>query len=125
MIMVDSFSFTEKVDNNYELIVFEGSDWCSNCKKFERNILNDSLVINYLEKEKIEVLKIDFPQRKKLSKEQKNSNKKYAEKYNFKGLFPTIILSRTDTILYTEISSKNMNSLAFIKQLENIQLKLK
>lgn len=123
--MVDSFSFTEKVDNNYELIVFEGSDWCSNCKKFERNILNDSLVINYLEKEKIEVLKIDFPQRKKLSKEQKNSNKKYAEKYNFKGLFPTIILSRTDTILYTEISSKNMNSLAFIKQLENIQLKLK
>lgn len=123
--MIDSFSFTEKVDNNYELIVFEGSDWCSNCKKFERNILNDSLVINYLEKEKIEVLKIDFPQRKKLSKEQKNSNKKYAEKYNFKGLFPTIILSRTDTILYTEISSKNMNSLAFIKQLENIQLKLK
>lgn len=123
--MVDSFSFTEKVDSNYELIVFEGSDWCSNCKKFERNILNDSLVINYLEKEKIEVLKIDFPQRKKLSKEQKNSNKKYAEKYNFKGLFPTIILSRTDTILYTEISSKNMNSLAFIKQLENIQLKLK
>lgn len=123
--MIDSFSFTEKVDSNYELIVFEGSDWCSNCKKFERNILNDSLVINYLEKEKIEVLKIDFPQRKKLSKEQKNSNKKYAEKYNFKGLFPTIILSRTDTILYTEISSKNMNSLAFIKQLENIQLKLK
>lgn len=123
--VLSGFIPTQKTENKYTLVVFEGSDWCSNCRKFEHSILQDSLVLNYLKKVNIELLKVDFPQRKKLSKEQQKLNQQYAEKYAFKGLFPTIILSRTDTLFYKEINSKNMTPSIFISQLENTQLILK
>lgn len=112
------FSFT-KLDNSYTLIVFEGSDWCSVCRKFEKEILKDSTVIAYLQENNIKVKKIDFPQRKKMSKEQKETNKKYAEKYNFKGRFPTIVFTSSKKEKYYTLASPKIKPKDFIKWLES------
>ncbi len=108
-------------ESTLSLIVFEGSDWCSSCRKFEKNILNDVSVIKFLQEEGITITKIDFPQRKKLTKEQKKINRHYSERYQFEGVFPTIILSRTDTLLYHELQVPEMDPTQFIERLMKIQ----
>jgi len=111
-------------ENTFKLVVFEGSDWCSNCLKFEKNILQDPLVIDFLKEEKIQIIRVDFPQRKKISQEQEKINKQYADKYQFKGTFPTVILSRADTQLFNELSSSHLTPAEFITQVKRIQNKL-
>lgn len=71
--------------------------------------MNDTTFIEYLNDKNIKLIKIDFPQRKKLSKEQKLYNKQIAEKYNFEGVFPTIIISRSDTLFFDKIDFQNQS----------------
>jgi thiamine biosynthesis lipoprotein len=121
------FGFTDQIEisEKYDLIIFEGSDWCVNCIRLERNILSDTAFIKYLDHKKIRLLKIDFPQRKKLSREQKSYNEQIAGKYNFEGIFPTIIIARSDTLRFEKISYQNQSVqeiVAVISQkLEKIQ----
>lgn len=103
----------EKTD--FELIVFEGSDWCSNCRQFESAVLSDERFIEYLEKEHIKLTKVDFPQREKLSPEQQEINRKYAEKYQFAGVFPTIVLSRINNSSYINLNFRNQTIDQFIQ----------
>jgi thioredoxin-related protein len=105
------FAFTGRIEESkkYNLIVFEGSDWCANCIRFEKNILDDSTFIQYLIQNNIHLLKIDFPQRKKISQEQKLTSEQMATKYNFDGSFPTIILTRSDTLFYEKIQYQNQS----------------
>lgn len=79
------------------LVVFEGSDWCAECRQLERNVLSDSTFSSFLETEGIEIVRADFPQRKKLDKSQVRRNEALAEQFGFAGQFPTLILSATDT----------------------------
>lgn len=102
---------------DFELVVFEGSDWCSNCRRFETQVLSDNVFVEYLDKENIKLTKIDFPQRKKLTREQEKTNKQYAEKYKFTGVFPTIILSKTDTLSFKNLSYRNQTTDQFIQQI--------
>ena len=102
-------------ETDFELVVFEGSDWCSSCRQFENQILSDNAFREYLEQENIKLTKVDFPQRKKLSKEQEEINKKYARKYQFTGVFPTIVLSRTDTHAYKNLNFRNQTTDQFIQ----------
>lgn len=76
------------------LYIFTGSDWCADCRRLEKNVLNDTAFKTSMEINKIAVEIIDFPQRKKLSPETKKHNELIAEAYNFQGIFPTLILSR-------------------------------
>ena len=107
----------------YELVVFEGSDWCSSCRKFEKEILKDSAVISFLETNKIELVKVDFPQRKKLPEDEKIKNQELAEKYQFKGVFPSIILVTNDKFI--ELKSSNNNPEEFIEKLNAEMINLK
>lgn len=99
-----------KGNPEYKLIVFEGSDWCVNCIRFEKTILSDALFINYTNRNHIEIERIDFPQHKKLSKSQIEYNTSVAEKYAFEGLFPTIILAKTGVKRIIKIDYNNQNS---------------
>lgn len=102
---------------DFELIVFEGSDWCSNCRNLNKQVLSDEEFLKYLKKENIKLTKIDFPQRKKLTKEQEKINREYAQKYKFVGVFPTVILSRTDKQSYKNLSFTNQTADQFIQQI--------
>ena len=111
------FQVNHEKTPSFELIVFEGSDWCINCIKLEEKILSDSVFINFLEKENIKIIKIDFPQRIKETKEQKRINKSYAEKYEFTGVFPTVVISRTEPFSYKKLTYENSTISQFIEQI--------
>jgi thiol-disulfide isomerase/thioredoxin len=96
-------------EKKYRLIIFEGSDWCPNCIRLHRNIVMNPSFIQYLEQKNIELIKIDFPQRKKLSAEQKLFNEQTAKKYHFEGVFPTIVISRSDTLSFDKIYYPNQS----------------
>ncbi|TXN35503.1 thioredoxin fold domain-containing protein [Flagellimonas hymeniacidonis] len=92
-----SFNTKESVSTKYKLVFFEGSDWCVNCIRFDRNVLSDPYFKYFLEKQDIEIERIDFPQRKKQDEATKTYNASIAEKFNFQGVFPTIILVENTT----------------------------
>ncbi len=80
-------------DPAHTLIVFEGSDWCVYCDKFNKEVLSDKTFTDYLQQKGITMVKVDFPQRIKQSREEKERNRRIAEKYAFEGVFPTIVIS--------------------------------
>lgn len=79
-------------DSGFVLYVFTGSDWCANCRRFERKVLHDSGFITAMNGKKIRIEILDFPQRKKLSDETVAYNRAMSEKLGFKNVFPTIVL---------------------------------
>ena len=101
----------------YQLIVFEGSDWCSNCRRLEKEILAKDDFMQFLNQHNIEIQRIDFPQRKKLSEEEKKYNASMAEKYAFSGVYPTLFLSRADTFKYEKVAYINQSVDEFTSQI--------
>ncbi len=97
------FSFQNPTQSDYLFLVFEGSDWCTNCRQLEKDVLSQEAFTQFLTEKGIQLQKIDFPQRKKQSKEEKEANAELAERYQFNGTFPTMILSRTDAPRYQRI----------------------
>lgn len=100
------------------LIVFEGSDWCNNCIRLEDNILSDEAFTDFLEQNQITLERIDFPQRKKLNKEQTKYNRSIAEQLNFEGIFPTLVLCDHDLSTKKKLRYANQNTEEFICLIE-------
>ena len=99
------------------LLVFSGSDWCSNCIRFNKEVLTDSTFIQFT-KDRLLVYKADFPQRKKLAAETIKRNEELAEKHNPQGVFPKIVLLDKDQNLIVNIPYSRQSAEVFIRQLE-------
>jgi len=109
-----SFSPTEKDITPYKLIFFEGSDWCINCIRFEKKVLSTDVFIDFAESNEIDIERIDFPQRRALDEVTRRYNESIAEKYQFTGVFPTILLVNTETEEVQEIVYRNQDLDAFL-----------
>lgn len=109
----------------YKLYVFEGSDWCTNCKRLDKNVLSQSAFQDFLQAQKIELVLVDFPQRKKLSKEQRETNEKIAEKFAFEGAYPTLVLEKTEGLAYTKLAYQNEAIGEFTHKLQTTLTQLK
>ena len=109
--------FKSDTGHALKLIVFEGSDWCANCRRLEKNVLTDSSFVIFLEQNRIELERIDFPQRKKIAETLQKYNNAIAEKYAFDGRFPAVVLTRTDTLIYHRIEYRNQTADEFMKLL--------
>ena len=72
-----------------------------------------------MEKNGIQIQLIDFPQRKKLDVKIVERNESIAEKYNFEGVFPTLVISPQNTESYQRIYYQNENSEAFSQKILN------
>ncbi len=118
-VLWSSFMKTETTPA-FKLIVFQGSDWCEKCIAFEKNVLKDSLFVEKMEHWNIKMEKIDFPQRKRLSKTTKKYNAIMADKYKFDGSFPTILLSRTDILSYKKVPYSTFDASVFLEEIENV-----
>ena len=71
---------------------FTGKDWCSWCKKLERQILSQETFINYA-KENLILLELDFPRGKR---DLPQKQIELARKFKIKG-YPTVILMDAST----------------------------
>lgn len=73
---------------------FTGSDWCPPCKALHKNVLSTKEFLDFA-KDRLVLLEVDFPIRKKQSDEQKKANSALEEKYKIEG-FPTVIVLDKD-----------------------------
>ena len=85
------FNSSNLTGQTNQLIIFTGSDWCLPCMRLDKNILSDSLFIQFTTYS-ITFVQADFPQKKKLSDNETFRNEKLAELYNAKGVFPFIVV---------------------------------
>ncbi len=72
------------------LIDFTGSDWCGWCIRLDREVFSQKAFLKYAKRDLV-LLKLDFPQRKKLSEALQKQNQELAKKFGIRG-FPTIVI---------------------------------
>ena len=113
-----SFAGFSQDNNNYKLIVFEGSDWCSNCLRLERNVLSQEAFADYRQSVSLEVERIDFPQRNEQDEATKNYNAQIADQYDFKGIFPTVLLVNNNNGNVHQIPYRKEDVQQFIGKLD-------
>ncbi|MFT4665585.1 MAG: thioredoxin-related protein [Polaribacter sp.] len=101
------------------LMVFAGSDWCKPCIKFKKDILEAADFQNWT-KEKMVVLYLDFPAKKKnkLSPEQTSHNEALAEQFNKSGVFPNIFLIDANAKVLANPKFKGQSAAEFTANLE-------
>jgi thiol-disulfide isomerase/thioredoxin len=100
------------------LLIFSGSDWCAPCIRFEKNILSESSFLSFAN-ESLTIIKADFPQRKKISDDQKKQNEALAEQYNPKGLFPHVVLLGADHSIIATLTYSNQSPDEFISEIRS------
>ncbi len=96
---------------------FTGKEWCSWCKKLERQVLSKEGFINYA-KENLVLLELDFP-RGKRNLPQKQIE--LARKFNIKG-YPTVILMDSST---NKIAKTGYESMSPIQYVDHVKALLK
>ena len=113
-LIIFSFSvFSYAQDKPYKLIIFEGSDWCSNCIRFDKKILSQQIFKDSISEHNIVVERIDFPQRKTQDKSTQAYNSSVADRHNFKGIFPTILIVDASSKIVANIAYQNQDAITF------------
>jgi thioredoxin-related protein len=109
-----------KAQNKLILMIFEGSDWCSSCMKLKKRIIKTKEFENYIQNKYIPV-KLDFPRKRKnrLTKKQKEHNKKLASIYNNQGYFPLIVITNKNGDKITEIGYEKVSPTDYIDKIES------
>ncbi len=119
-ISFDSLCVQAKEQQKPILLYFSGSDWCVNCIRFDKQIVQDTAFRNFAS-ENILLYNADFPQRKKINPEQLKQNETLAELYNPEGIFPSILLYYSNEE-FVPIEYKKDNTPQFIAKIQQ-QLK--
>lgn len=85
---------TAKEENKKVLVDFTGSDWCGWCIKIDKDVFSKPGFRTYAKKNLV-LVKVDFPERKKLSEAVQKQNNELQKKYGVEG-FPTLVLLDSD-----------------------------
>ena len=83
-----------KTDKKMVLLDFTGSDWCGWCIKFDKETLSQDKFADYA-KAHLELVVVDFPNKKPQSDALKAANKALGEKYGVNG-YPTFVVLNAD-----------------------------
>ena len=83
-----------KAENKIVLLDFTGSDWCGWCIKFDKDTLSKDKFADYA-KSHLELVVVDFPNKKPQSDALKATNKALGEKYGVDG-YPTFVVLNAD-----------------------------
>lgn len=102
--------------NKYIFVSFSGSDWCHWCIKLDDEVFSSNEFQNYAE-EKLVMVLVDFPKRKKQSREQKNKNEELAKKYRVRG-FPAVALLNPKGELVSMTGYRRGGPEAYIEHIE-------
>lgn len=94
--LTDHATALQQAKQEKKLLVmdFTGSDWCSWCKKLNKEVFSKQEFLDYA-KDNLVLLEVDFPNSKPQSKELKKANEALQKKYNVEG-YPTLIILDSD-----------------------------
>lgn len=76
-------------EDRFVMVYFTGSDWCSWCRKLDREVLNTTAFQTFMQDYLVPV-KLEFPKQAPLLPLQEKYNKSIAERYRVKS-YPTLI----------------------------------
>ena len=111
-----------KTEHKLVLADFTGSDWCSWCKKLDKETLSQPEFTDYARKNLV-LLQLDYPNKKPQSDELKAANKALAKKYNIQG-FPTLIAFKPDgSVAWQQVGYLEGGPKALIDQLDKAKQK--
>lgn len=79
-----------KAENKMVLMDFTGSDWCPDCIALKKNVFDTQKFEDYAAAN-LELVTVDFPDKKAQPRELKKANEKLRDKYNVEA-FPGLIL---------------------------------
>lgn len=96
-----------ETENKLIAVYFSGSDWCSSCYKFKKNVLSDNQVEALLKSRYI-YYNADFPQRTKLADSTVTANDFLAEKLNPEGLFPLLVIVDANWNIKAQYNNANL-----------------
>lgn len=96
-----------------------------NCRRLDRNVLTDPTFDSYLDVNRIELVRVDFPQRDKQEAHVKHRNDSIAEKYDFEAVFPSIVLVDLKSNTHTKLSYSNEDVLAFKGRIDHLMKNIK
>ena len=104
-----------KVSGKPIFAFFTGKEWCSWCKKLERQVLSKEKFINYA-KENLVLLELDFPRsRRNLPQKQIE----LARKFNIKG-YPTVILMDSSTNKIAKTGYESMSPEQYVDHVKTL-----
>lgn len=94
-----------KEQNKRLVMLFTGSDWCPDCKLWNKEVFSQAPFKEYA-KTNLVLLLVDFPEKKPLPKSQQRANEALQDKYNIER-YPTVIVldskaKKLGSFLYTE-----------------------
>jgi thioredoxin-related protein len=79
-----------KTENKLVLLDFTGSDWCSWCRKMDKEVFSTPEFQQYAQQH-LELVEVDFPHEKSLPADVKKQNEELQKQYSIAG-FPTIVV---------------------------------
>lgn len=107
-------------DRKTILLNFTGSDWCPLCRKFKKDVLDKPEFVDFA-RTNLVLVEVDFPQRKRQSKEQARTNDALLAQFAI-GIYPTFVLLSADgTELGRQVGYLQGGPAAFIGKLRRFQ----
>lgn len=101
------------------LIYFSGSDWCSDCQKFEQEVISQGGFLANAAKAYV-LVQIDFPKTKQLDAatvaQNERLHKTFKDAYKLEGL-PTVYLATADGTPYAKAGHQEGGPTAFLEHL--------
>jgi protein disulfide-isomerase len=112
-----------KAEHKMVLMDFTGSDWCSWCKKFKKEVLDSPEFETYAAKNVV-LVEVDFPN-KALPADLKDANAALKSKYDVHG-FPTLlVLDQNGNEIGRQVGYSKGGPQPFIDKLEGFKAKAK
>jgi len=107
-----------KAEGKPLLIIFSGSDWCSNCIRFEKKVVRNPLFTDYAATHLV-ILISDFPQRKKQLSALVTQNESLAAQYDANGTFPKIVVvDAAQPALFKSVTYTNQSAAEFVSDIK-------
>ena len=107
-----------KAQNRHVFLFFTGSDWCSWCKRLNREILSTDEFKEYAGK-KLILVELDFPRGKPQSNEVKEQNAKLADRFKIEG-YPTVIVLNSSGKKVGELGYQEGGPSPFVEALDKM-----
>jgi len=111
-----------KSENKIVLLDFTGSDWCSWCIKFKKEVLDTAAFKAYAIKNVV-LVELDYPNKKVQSTDLNKANAALKDQYKIEGYPTLVVLDKNGKEIGRQVGYSEGGPEAFIARLEAFKTK--
>ena len=109
-----------KTENKIVLMDFTGSDWCSWCIKFKKEVLDSAEFQDYAAKNVV-LVELDYPNKLVQSADLKKTNADLKDQYKITGYPTLVVLDKNGLEIGRQVGYSEGGPKAFIAKLEGFK----